>query len=262
MKRYRLVLIDFDSRASHLVREIKEEWDEKVKEIHRENKVKITKRLIEFYGEEYSESKIQNFIDLGDKPMSVIAFHNKFFEQIRVAFVMGAYYPALTATCARGERILNHLILTLREDYKETIQYKRIYRKDQFDDWDLLIHTLSAWDILLPDVTTNFKKLKNIRHRAIHFRPETDHNDRELALSAMNTLRDIISRQFSGWGNTPWSFVVPGEIYIKKNWENKPFIKYIYLSNCALVGPYHTILSIVPEWVFSDKYPYENKDVP
>ena len=257
MKRYRVILIDFDTRAVLLTQEIQEGWEEEVKRIHRENKEKITKGLIESFGELNSDIKIKNFIDLGNKPLSVLAFHNKFFQQIRFSFVMGGYYPALTAACALGERILNHLILILREDFKKTPEYKKVYRKKQFDNWQLLIQILKAWDVLLPEVAKNFEKLRKIRSKAIHFRPETDRNERPLSLSAIKTLGDIIANQFSGFGTQPWFFIVPGEIYIKKEWENKPFIKKVYLPNCANVGPYHVVESITPQWLIRDDYKYE-----
>lgn len=261
MKRYRVISIDYDTRAFLLSQKIEEGWDEKVKEVHKENKKQIIKGLIDFFGEMYSDKKIENFSELGVKPLSVLAFHNKFFEQVRIAFVMGAYYPALTGTCALGERILNHLLLTFREDYKRTPEYKQVHMKKQFDNWDLLIRVLRTWNVLLPDVASKFEELKQIRVKAIHFRPEIDFNDRELALEAINTLRDIISGQFSGWGQHPWFFIVPGEIYIKKDWENNPFVKKIYLANCALVGPYHVVESVVPQWVIRDDYKYEDKEI-
>lgn len=261
MKRYRVILTDFDARANVLSTEIKKEWKTRVKESWIENKQKVTAGLVSYFGELHSPMKINNFVELGDKPLSVLAFHNKFFEQIRIAFVMGAYYPALTGTCTLGERILNHLLLTFRADYKRTPEYKKIYKKKQFDNWDLLIQVLSAWNVLLPNVATKFEELKQIRNKAIHFRPETDHNDRELALKAINTLRDIISGQFSGWGTHPWFLVVPGEIYIKKDWENNLFVKKIYLPNCSLVGPYHVVESVVPQWVIRDDYKYDDKEI-
>jgi hypothetical protein len=139
MKRYRVITIDYDTRAYLFSQKIEEGWEEKVKEVHRENKKQITKGLIESFGELHSDKKIKNFIELGNKPLSVLAFHNKFFEQIRIAFVMGAYYPALTGACALGERILNYLVLILRDDFRATPEYKKVYRKNQFDNWQLLI---------------------------------------------------------------------------------------------------------------------------
>ncbi len=262
MKRYRLLSFDFDMRVHTLTLEIRDEWEDKVKILHRQNKEAIEKSLVNSYGIEAQETKRQNFIDLGDKSLSIFAFHNQFFEQIRTAFVMGAYYPALTATCALGERILNHLLLILRADYSHTLQYKTVYRKDSFDNWDVPINTLETWKVLLPDVTKEFRRLKNMRQKAIHFRPDVDRNDRALALEAIQCLREIIRKQFSAFGSQPWFITnIPGEIYIKKSWESNPFIRKVYLPNCHFVGPKHKIEAIIPRVVVNDNFQYEEHEV-
>jgi hypothetical protein len=174
---------------------------------------------------------------------------------------MGGYYPALTASCALGERILNHLILIPREDFKGTPEYKRVYNKDSFDNWDIAIDTLAAWDVLLPVVVVEFRKLRDRRNDAIHFRPEVDENDRALALAAISNLNSILGNQFSAFGPQPWFITdIPGEIYIKKDWESRPFIRKIYLPNCAAVGPQHKIESVTP-WVIEDDYVYEQREI-
>jgi hypothetical protein len=73
-----------------------------------------------------------------------VAFHNVFFNQVRDSFVIGSYYPALTAACALGERILNHLVLGLRDSFRTAEEYKRVYRKDSFDNWMIPIDVLEA----------------------------------------------------------------------------------------------------------------------
>lgn len=227
---------------------IKEEWAEQVKAMHWQNRENTIKYLKAEYGELLADVKIQNFIDLGPKPISVIAFHNTFFSQVRNAFVVEAYYPALTGVCALGERILNHLVLSLRENFKTSPEYKKVYRKDSFDDWSLAIETLDAWDVLLPKAAKDFRVLMKKRHQAIHFRPEIDMNARELALEAIKCMQGIISEQFSGFGSQPWFITgVPGEIYIKREWESNPFIRLIYLKNGLLVGPRHKIESFQPQ---------------
>lgn len=249
MKRYRVLpFFDFDTRVRTLVDPIDENWEEQVKAQHYKNRENTRLGLKAEFGEYYSEVKVQNFIDLEAKPISVIAFHNEFFAQVRTAFVMGSYYPALTGACSLGERILNHLILSLRDNYKSTPEYKAVYRKDSFDDWSLAINTLQAWDVLLPSAVQDFKALMQQRHKAIHFRPETDHNVRELALDSIKTLQAIIGEQFSGWGTQPWFITtIPGEIYIKREWEARPFIAKVYLPNAAHVGYKHRIQSIRPQ---------------
>jgi len=114
MKRYRVLGYDIDSRASLLSIEIKETWAPEVKEMHRRNQEAIRQGLMEEFGQEHVLTKLDNFIALGNAPFSIVTFHNKFLRQVRTAFFMGAYYPALTGACALGERVLNHLILGLR----------------------------------------------------------------------------------------------------------------------------------------------------
>ena len=52
-----------------------------------------------------------------------------------------------------------------------------------------------------------------------------------------------------------------GELYIKKNFETDPFIKYIYLPNSHLVGPYHRIKNVDDEMEIIDDYAYEDKEI-
>jgi hypothetical protein len=40
--------------------------------------------------------------------------------------------------------VLNHLLLALRGDYQHTPEYKRVYRKDSFDDWNVPIDALTT----------------------------------------------------------------------------------------------------------------------
>ena len=263
MKRYRLFNFDLDSRAAILNIEIKENWDEKNKELFLKNKKSTEDSLILEFGVRDGEIKLRNFKELGPKPLSIIAFHNKFFEQIRKSFVVGSYYPALTGACTLGERILNYLIISLRDDFKQTPEYKKVYNKQSLDNWDEAIEILESWQVLLPEVVSKFKDLKEIRNReAIHFNIETEEKDRETALKAIKTLSKIIGGQFAFFGRQPW-FIggTKGEFFIKKGWEHKPFIKTVYLSNCRLVGPFHKIEVVGGEFKVIDEYQYDDKEI-
>jgi len=260
MKRYRILSFDFDSRA-HSLEPVQDHWEKKIKEQHIENQKRCVEGLKIQYGERNINNKIQNFIDLKHKPFSVAAFHNKFLEQIRNAYVVGSYYPALTGACSLGERILNHLVILLRDYYKNKPEYKKVYRKNSFDYWPLAINALESWEVLLPEAVSKFQELSEKRNRAIHFNPETDHNDKKLSLEAIHLIQDIVQIQFSAFGNQPWCFCVPGEMYIKKDWEEKPFVKHIFIPNSLLVGSKHKIESIVPEYVINDQFDYEDKDI-
>jgi hypothetical protein len=104
VKRYRILDIDFDTRATILAHEIGETWEPNVKKFWQNNQTQILEGLLDEFGVIDGNRKIQNFKDLGAAPWSVIAFHNKFMRQLRYAFVSEAYYPALTAACALGVR--------------------------------------------------------------------------------------------------------------------------------------------------------------
>lgn len=242
MKRYRVLAVDFDTRAVILGIEVSNEWEPHIKSMWENNKRGIRDGLIFQYEAKDHEQKIANFIDLGDNPFSLVSFHNQFFRQCRDSFVVGAYYPALVSACTLGERILNRMVIHLRDYYKNTPEYKSIYRKDSFDNWELAVRTLSSWQILLPDVADHFSDLERMRHRAIHFNPETEENPRSQALSAINALKSIITKQFSGIGQQPWYIPgAAGAAYVGKACEKTPFVKEFVLPSCALVGPNHRL---------------------
>lgn len=256
MKRYRIFCFDFNLSHSSF-EPAKDQWDENVKRLHEENRLNAIEKMKIQFGDKNLEYKIQNFIDLKEKFPSIIAFHNKFLEQCRNSFVIGSYYPALTSACALGERVLNHLIIKLRENYRSTPEYKKVYKKNSFDDWTLAIETLESWSVLLPETVKVFNSLKVKRNHAIHFNPETDTNDRELALKAIHDIQDIIRLQFGAIGNQPWLFVANGECYIRQEWEDKPFIKLVYLPRCGLVGYKHNVKSFSPRGIeIADNFHY------
>jgi hypothetical protein len=262
MKRYRILNVDFDSRAHMLKMKIEDWWEPKVKEVHQENKAKIRSGLLEDFGPTDDEAKLKNFIDLGAAPFSIVAYHNRFLRQIRHSFVIGGYYPALTGACALGERILNHLLLCHRDFFKSSSEYKAIYRKESFENWDIPITTLNSWGILQPEAVTAFNELKEIRNRAIHFRPETDHHDRSLALTAIHTLGRVIDGQFSAFGVHPWFIPdTPGTTFLKKAVENNPFVRTVYIPNCVSVGPYHKLEHSASGLIVHDDFAYEDREI-
>ncbi|MCP1289929.1 hypothetical protein NK214_06950 [Chromobacterium sp. S0633] len=238
---------------------VQEDWDEAAKAQYSEIQNRVISGLKLQFGEHNIQSKVENFIELGNKPFSVAAFHNKFLEQIRNSYVIGSYYPALTGACALGERILNHLMILLREYHKSSSEYKKVYKKDSFDNWLQAIDALESWRELLPEAALKFRDLNEKRNRAIHFNPETDRDDKSLAIEAIHLLQEIVSTQFSAFGNQPWYFCVPGENYIKKEWEERPFVKCVLIPNASLVGPKHRVESIVPKLMINDQFDYEEK---
>jgi hypothetical protein len=139
-----------------------------------------------------------------------------------------------------GERILNQLFLELRDDYKDSLGYRLYGKKNSITNWPHLIAVLQSWDVLLPDVADAFLELEGLRHRAVHYSAGVEENARDLALKALRQMHLIVQRQFGAFGRLPWILGgVPGEMYIKKEFERKPFIKHIVLPSCLLLGPWH-----------------------
>ncbi len=261
MKRYRVLQFDFDTRATVLSLKIEDDWDPSLKQLHQDNKEKVKVELLKQYGEFDADTKLRNLVDLGPKPLSVLAFHNNFAEQVRSAFILGGYYPALTGACSLSERILNHLVRTLRQDFTSTHEYKKVANKDSFDNWIITLDVLQAWNMLLPDVVAKFRKLWDLRRKAVHFDPATDQNDRPLALDAIKLLSEIIERQFGVWGTQPWLLLLPGECYIAKAAEKNPFVKRVYLPNCCLVGPRHRLEVRDGQFIVHDDFPYDEQEI-
>src|ERR1700677_2967176 len=144
--------MDFDFRANTIATKIEAHWDDKAKALWQENHQRLIEGLRQQFGERNLDAKVQDFIDMGAKPFSIVAYHNTLFDQVRTAFAAGAHYPAVTGACALGERILNHLVLDLRDEFRATPEYKRVCRKSSFDNWNVPISTLVAWNVLFPDV--------------------------------------------------------------------------------------------------------------
>lgn len=261
VKRFRVATHDFDTRAAYLDLVIQDHWETPLKESHERNKEDIRNGLRKQLGEADFDRKLTNFMEIGPKPFSVLAFHNKFSDQIRRAFVVGAYYPALVAACALGERILNHLVLLLRDDFQSSPEYKHVHRKDSFDNWRVPIRALENWGVLLPDVVAAFEELAQVRNRAVHFDPQTDAQDRPLALDAIRLLTRVTDGQFSSFGTQPWFIpATRGAGFLTRASESLPFVRKIYTPSSAYVGPWHQIHHLdTGELVVEDAYPYDDR---
>lgn len=255
-RRYHPFSFDFDSSPLNLD-EPEDHWEEHVKETHRQNRAQQIERLKQRYGPEKIEVVVQNVRDLGAKSMSLLAYHNQFHEQARRAFVMGAYYPALVAACALGERILNHLILDLRDDFKSSAHYRKVYRKDSFDNWPFAVSVLADWNVLVPDVDTEFLALGELRNRSIHFDPKTYTSLREDALAALKRLNAIIAKQFGYFGSQPWFIEnTPGAQFIKRGFETNPFVRAYILPRAGFVGPLYGMTLTPAGWQHLDYADY------
>lgn len=235
-RRYHPFGFDFDSTPMSL-EDPGENWGEEAKALHDANRRREIERLKADYGERRLQQVIQDTKDLGSKAFSIISYHNLMHEQARRAFVSGLYFPALVAACALGERILNHLILDLRDHYKSSPHYRRVYRGKSFDDWRFAARVLEDWGVLLPHVGSAFIELATLRNRSVHFNPATYNTMREDALSALKTLGRIIQLQFGVFGRQPWFIEnTPGAQFIKRDFEGLPFVRTYIVPLSGFVG--------------------------
>jgi len=263
MKRFRVLNMDFDTRADLVMVKIQDSWEAEVKELWRRKQSSVKAGLLTQYGALAFDQKIANLCDLGAAPFSIVAFHNAFYRQARDAFIIGAYYPALTAICALGERILNHMILLFRDDFRGTPEYKHVYRKDSFDKWDVAIETLVSWRVLLVETGEAFNDLWAIRNRSLHFNPETEDDTRGEALAAARAFQAVLERQFTAFATRPW--YIPNDFgisFVRKGFETDPFVAKVVLPNCALVGPAHELeRDAVGRWIAIDPEDYPEVEI-
>jgi hypothetical protein len=259
-----IVYESFDTRSNYLKIDIGDDWPEELKENFKNGQQEVVNSLVYEYGQTNFDQKYQNFLDIGAELTSVISYHNIFFRECKSAFVIGSYYPALTGACALGERILNHLVLNLRDYYRNTVSYKKVYNKDSFDNWDLAIDTLVEWDVLLEGVPQLFKDLLEIRNTSIHFGSNLENDSRAPSLEALTLIKNIILEQFGSrpGGNRNWFIInAPGYSFIKKECEEIPFIKEFYIPSAILLGPYHRIDTSDNKHRFLDQEIYEDREI-
>lgn len=259
MKRYRIIAFSFDTKIDYL--ESIEDTYETNPSAGLKNQIENFKnRLKEQYGARNFENKLQNLRDIGSKKFSIISHHNLLIEEIRNSFINENYYPALTSACALGERILNHLIIDLRDYYTDTVENTKIKKYKSNSNWKQMISIINDWNFITPDVAIEFGKLSGLRNRAVHFNPEIIDDLRTNALNSILCIQKILFEQFSAFGNQPWFITeIPGEIYIKSEWELNPFIIKYYLPNSIYVGYNHKIKNLNP-FEIEDINIYENTE--
>jgi len=275
MKRYRVLKCDFDTRARIL------NWGEKEKfrRLWDSNINQIKKGLQQEYGVVQFGKKCLDYQELGAKPFSIFTPHTGFIDMIRDAYTMGCYYPALTASCALGERILNRLILDLREYYpnpnKESFWDKLreiyltttgkkvppdIYKNKSFSNWKLMIRTLRQWRVIDSEVENLSKQLGEKRHKSLHYNPRLREQLKKESLEAIKLIQKIIQKQFGAIGIPRYFFTAKGEVYIKKELEENPFIKVYYLPNCDYVSPYHDVVDVINSKII-DREDVKDKEI-
>jgi hypothetical protein len=180
-RRYRVLNTTFDTRPHVLTIETTG-FGAHERELWEKTKSQIRQELTISFGERDAEPKEHDFIALGPAPFSVVSYHNHLLAQCRRAFISGAYYPGLLGACGLGERLLNHLILDLRNSFGAHPMTKQVALHDSIQNWNLATDVLRRWNVIDDRVVELFRRLERTRQAAVHYRPVADAEWRDLAL--------------------------------------------------------------------------------
>lgn len=248
-RRYRPIEISFDLTIRTLTADVGEDWEEPIRQQWLANQARIRESLLHRFGAEGYETKIENYIALDVAPISIVSTHNHILSQCRHAFVMSYYYAALLGVAGLGERILNELVLTLRDDFKSSEHYKNIYSKGSLDDWDLATRILTDWDVISSETADVFSKLKTLRNESVHYQNQNLHlSARDEALAAIGLIQTIVENVFSPYKLAPnHTFHGNGIMFLTRSAEDVPLIRRFFLPVSALVSPQHTFAFVGQE---------------
>lgn len=231
-------------------------------EIYVGNRDRLVAGLISQYGLSNIEQKISDFGDFGLLQFSIVSHHNTFLTQIRDAFVSGAYYSSAVALATLVERILNHLVLDLRDSYTSRPSYSRISRRESFSNWGLIAQVLEDWSIVTPDTTSIIRRIERTRNEIAHYNPSVPGNFRTIALRLKEDVDLLVRRVFGLPGEIGW--LLPGtrgQFFVAKRMEEHPFVrKYIRPLN-HFVGPYFTMRHDGGRWMIHDRDDYESVEI-
>lgn len=259
MKRYRVFRFNFDSRPLYLD-EIKESWDDDVKESHRQNQYQIIQGIISEYGSVGFREKVDRFREIGQVPFSFSEANFK-LNQIRDAFVVGAYYPALTAACLYAEFLMNTVLLEIRYEYKNTASFKKVSSRNHFQNWNLMIDTLKEWNVFTEKESELLQKLSSLRVRAAHFNKEMLSDPKPYALEAFQILREFMVQQFGILNGRDWWIPAPGMAVVRKSYEENPFVRKFILPSSVSVGPLHKVEFVNHQQILRDPDNYIDSEV-
>jgi len=189
------------------------------------------------WGAHRFDDKLKRFKDLDLSFLGIPEEYYNLLWDVVSSYCCGRFYPAMTSAGALGERILNRLLIKTRAYFKSSNDYKKIYRKDSFENWDEPIRILNDWQIIDSNVVTAFKSLKKFRNDSIHY--SNGYNFEANSHDAVAALSEIIDKQFNYERRTDlfWVFDVPGEIFVRSEKVEDPFVKEFVIPNCALISP-------------------------
>ncbi|MDQ7837228.1 MAG: hypothetical protein RDU59_01900 [Thermodesulfobacteriota bacterium] len=200
-----------------------------------------TEHLKAALGHEKFEQKLERWLRIQYPPLGLIDEYPEKITQIINTYSAGYFYPAVTSACCLAERILNRLILKTREHFKGDPHYKRVYRKESFDDWGKMITIIHDWRLVPEKAITTMKELMPIRHQSIHYSGTFDFE--AIASDVINKLIAAITEIFGVINRKDIYLVfdVPGEIWVRHHAQDHPFVKEFVLPHCYYAHAVHDI---------------------
>lgn len=193
--------------------------------------------LIEEHGEESIDEKYLRWAEVSRANMWVLEEFNEFLDEISKAYIRGYYYLSITGACCLTERILNRLVVKLKNHYKTSPRYKLLYgREQQIQNWSLLIDTLEEWGVLNDEQVKVCKRLYKYRNETVHYIP--DYDFKSAAPEVIKLTTRLIDSLFSVFERRDVYniFTIPGEIWVKEEKLNDPFVKEFVLPCCSMGG--------------------------
>lgn len=256
MKRHRFLTFSLDTTRNFFKGDIQAPLLEKYKEEQRQD-------INQKYGLVQFDKKFDRWLSIPKPNISVVDEHTHLLQDIEDSYILGSLYSALTGACCLGERIFNQIILRVKQSYCLKPEYKFIYKKESINDWNLGINVLFNWGIINSETKNRYQRLAGLRTASVHFQ----NKEQDLSLMAKEAIfliNEIVSDLFEL--NKDKSFLlwfnVPGELYLKKEAEQDPFIRAFYIPCAPLVGYKHTIEN-TPDMRLKvlDKNEYMDKEV-
>jgi len=256
MKRHRFLGLSIDATRNLFTGDLPAALVEKYRDEQRDF---ISKK----YGSLNFEAKFNRWVSVPKPVLSVVDEHTHLLQDIEDTYVCGNLYSVLTGACCLGERIFNQIILRTKESYRSSPKYKLVHSKDSINDWEFAIDILVSWGIVDAPTAMKYHRLKDLRNESVHFQNK-EQDLILMATEAIKLINGIVSglfelnreKEFLIW------FEVPGEIYLKKEAEEIPFIRSFYVPGAPLVGYKHTV-DTTPEGSFKavDNETYSDDEI-
>lgn len=199
-------------------------------------------RLRAQFGTDRFEEKFERWKNIDYPPIGLIDDdYPLMIEEVINAYTFGYSYAAVTSCCCLAERILNRLVLKCRHHFRYHASYKRIHRKDSFDDWALMIRLIEQWQLVPEKAIAQFRFLMPVRRDAVHYNRGYDFNG--VAAPAINALISAISETFGVINRRDIYLVfdVPGEVWVRSAASSSPFVKEFVLPHCYFAHAVHDL---------------------